>query len=236
MGETPSHPELLDHLALKFVNNGWSVKQLIRQIVMSRTYQTSSQVEAEQLATDPENRLLSHFPKRRADAEYLRDALLTISGTIDDTKGGATVKPGTNSEFGYVYTSQRRSVYLPVFRNKIEEMLSVFNFPDPNLVQGQRTSTTLATQALYMMNHPKMLAFSEATAKRVLDLPDQTRQQRLDWLYRFAVGRLPTESEVKLCADYLNAATSDQQNIDRVEAWSVLCQTVFCSIDFRYIE
>jgi len=236
MGETPSHPELLDYLALEFVNNGWSIKQLIRQIVMSRTYQTSSQVVAEQLATDPENRLLSHFPKRRADAEYLRDALLTISGTLDDAKGGPTVKSGTNSEFGYVYTSQRRSVYLPVFRNKIEEMLSVFNFPDPNLVQGQRTSTTLATQALYMMNHPKMLAFSESTAKRVLDLPDQTRQQRLDWLYRFSVGRLPTESEVKLCTNYLNAATSDQQNIDQVETWSILCQTIFCSIDFRYIE
>ena len=102
-------PSCSTHLALKFVNNGWSVKQLIRQIVMSRTYQTSSQVEAEQLATDPENRLLSHFPKRRADAEYLRDALLTISGTIDDTKGRERrLSRGTNSEFGYVYTSQRR--------------------------------------------------------------------------------------------------------------------------------
>ena len=146
---------------------------------MSRTYQTSSQVEAEQLATDPENRLLSHFPKRRADAEYLRDALLTISGTIDDTKGGATVKPGTNSEFGYVlYESAAECLFCRYFATKLKRCSASLIFPDPNLVQGQRTSTTLATQALYMMNHPKMLAFSEATAKRVLDLPDQTRQQR----------------------------------------------------------
>ncbi len=236
MGDRPSHSELLDFLAIEFVNHNWSVKQLIRQIVMSRTYQTSSRATEEQLAIDPENRWLSHFPKRRADAEYLRDALLTISGKMEVVEGGPTVKPGTNSEFGYVYTSQRRSVYLPVFRNQIEEMLSVFNFPDPNLVQGQRVSTTLATQALYMMNHPRMLDFSSATAERVLSLPNITTKQRLQWLYQFSLGRLPTDSEIGLCLDYLRSVEADNLKVDRVETWAVLCQTLFSSIDFRYIE
>ncbi|MDC0262303.1 DUF1553 domain-containing protein [Planctomycetaceae bacterium] len=236
MGERPFHPKLLDFLAVEFVNRDWSVKQLIRQIVMSRTYQTSSRATEQQLAIDPENRWLSHFPKRRADAEYLRDALLTISGKMEVVEGGPTVKPGTNSEFGYVYTSRRRSVYLPVFRNQIEEMLSVFNFPDPNLVQGQRVSTTLATQALYMMNHPRMLEFSTATAERLLSLPEITTQQRLQWVYRFSVGRLPTDSEVELCLDYLRSVEAENLNIDRAETWAILCQTLFSSIDFRYIE
>jgi hypothetical protein len=235
-GETPSHPELLDHLAIEFTNNNWSVKHLIRQIVLSRTYQMSSQTTAEQLKRDPNNRLLSHFPKRRADAEYLRDALLVISGRLDDRTGGPTVKKGTNSEFGYVYTSHRRSVYLPVFRNRLEELMDVFDFPDPNLVQGKRTNTTLPAQALLLMNHPKMLEFSRSTGERLLDLPDLTDEERLNWLYLSAVGREPTARERDLCQQYLDALQTGETELDRTEIWAMLCQAVFNSIDFRYIE
>jgi len=235
-GELPSHPELLDHLAIEFMENHWSVKNLIREIVLSETYRRSSKTTPEQLKRDPNNRLLSHFPKRRADAEYLRDALLAISGRLEDQKGGPTIKPGTRSEFGYVYTSQRRSVYLPVFRNRLEELMDVFDFPDPNLVQGKRTNTTLPAQALFLMNHPKMLEFSRSTAERILGLPNLTDADRLNWLYLAALGREPNAKERDLCRQYLQTFQDDETEIDREEVWATLAQAVFGSIDFRYIE
>ncbi len=232
-GEVPSHPHLLDFLADEFIRNNWSVKSLIRQVVMSQTYQMAGQNESQlQSTVDPENRLLAYFPRRRADAEFLRDSLLMISGRLEDFEGGNTVPKGTNSEFGFTYSDHYRSVYLPVFRNRLHPMLAVFDFPDPNLVQGKRTNTTLATQALYMMNSELILELAEETADRLLTDPEVEQQERISWLYLAVVGREATAEERELATRFLQTSRPE----DSGEAWTMLAQSLFCSPEFRFIE
>src|SRR5262249_5898659 len=128
-GEAPSHPELLDHLALQFIKDGWSVKKLIRQVMLSRVYQMSSAADsAEGRKLDPENRLLWRANRRRLDAESIRDAMLTVSGTLDRTAGGPSIRPGTMAERDYRFEDTRRSVYTPVFRNRLLELFEAFDF------------------------------------------------------------------------------------------------------------
>src|SRR5262249_30086084 len=150
----PSHPELLDYLAVKFVREGWSVKKLIREIVLSRTYQMSSTPNAEGLKADPENRLLWRMNRQRLQAEPFRDTILLVSGQLDRTQLGKTIKKGTAAERDYVFDDVRRSVYTPIFRNRMNELFDVFDFPDPNMVMGRRNVSTVPTQALFMMNSP----------------------------------------------------------------------------------
>ncbi|MCA8989152.1 MAG: DUF1553 domain-containing protein, partial [Planctomycetaceae bacterium] len=232
-GELPSHPQLLDYLASEFVRDNWSVKSLIRHIVLSQTYQMAGQKSSQHMsADDPENRFLAWFPRRRADAEFLRDALLKISGRLEATVGGNTVPAGTSSEFDFVYRDNQRSVYLPVFRNRLHPMLAVFDFPDPNLVQGKRTNTTLATQALYMMNSSLILDLAEETAKQMLANPELEQDGQLEWLYLSTLGRMPSVQELDLANQFLK--TSNAEN--SLEAWTILAQSLFCSPEFRFIN
>src|SRR5262249_35182606 len=147
-GEPPSHPELLDHLALQFVQDGWSIKKLVRSLVLSHAYQMASTSRPEALKLDPENRLLWRANRRRLEAECIRDAILVASGKPDRPAGGPTIKKGTTSEYGYTFDDTRRSIYTPVFRNRLLELFEAFDFPDPNLVIGKRNVSTVATQAL----------------------------------------------------------------------------------------
>src|SRR5205823_10802874 len=123
-GEPPSHPELLDYLALRFREDGWSVKKLVRTLVLSRAYRQTS--AAGDFAADPENRLLARMNRKRLEAECLRDAMLVVGGTLDRTAGGPTVKKGTAGEVGYVFDGTRRGVYEPVFRNRLPELFEAF--------------------------------------------------------------------------------------------------------------
>ena len=230
-GETPSHPELLDYLALQFVREGWSVKQLIREMVLSRTYQMSSAPRADVAAVDPENRLLGRMHRRRLDAESIRDAILAVSGTLDRRSGGATVRPGTASEYGYAFDETRRSVYVPVFRNRLHELFEVFDFADPNLVGGRRTTSTVATQALYLMNSPFVLEQARHAARHAAGENDDAA--RLDRAYRAALGRLPSARERELALAFLAGSKSDA---DRAAAWERVHQTLFACVDFRYVN
>lgn len=228
-GEQPSHPELLDYLAVRFVQQGWSIKSVIRDIVHSRTYQLSSRRQSSAASSDPENRLFSRQNRRRRDAEALRDAILSLSGRLDFTAGGNTVRPGTQSEYGYTFDSHRRGVYLPVFRNRLPDMFAVFDFADPNISVGQRNVSTLSTQALYLMNSPLMMQHAEAAAERLLADPAKSPQQRIDHLYEEAFGRLPTAEERRIAGEFIDE-TSD------VEDWARLCQAAMASIDFLYVR
>lgn len=231
-GERPSHPQLLDFLARDFVGNGWSVKKQIRAIVLSRTYQLSSHSSPSARKLDPENRLLSHQNRRRLEAEALRDAILTVSGQLDLSVAADSVRPGTNSEYGYTFRSNRRSVYLPVFRNRLHDLLAVFDFPDPNLAAGRRNVSTLSTQALYLMNSPFILQHSHAAAERLCGLNDLSDSDRLRLLYELALSRPPTEAETRLVRDFL----SDETLGDRTRRWARVCQAVLGSVDFRYVR
>jgi hypothetical protein len=239
MGELPSHPELLDWLAVQFVSEGWSTKRIIRTIMLSRTYQLSSHAPAAAKQFDPENRLLSHARRRRLDAESLRDAMLLISGKLDAKVGGSTMKPGTASELGYQFatapSSTRRSVYVPVFRNTLDELFEVFDFADPNIVIGRRTSSTLATQALFLLNSPFVTDRARDAAQALLAVPDLDDADRIELAYRRSLGRFPSGTERKLALKFV-AASAAEGDADRLAAWSVFQQTLFACIDFRYIK
>ena len=247
-GETPSHPELLDYLAVRFVEQGWSVKKLVREIVSSRTWQQAvavnpkSEIRNPQSA-DPDNRLLSHAHRRRLDAEQLRDTILAVSGELRLDLGGPNIAGAgeidandtgaQNIEYKYEFTDTRRSVYTPAFRNKRLELFEVFDFGDINATLGRRNVSTVAPQALYLLNHPFVLAHSRLAAQRALatTAPDA---ERLTAAFHLALGRAPRERERSICERALADAGADGQQ--RLEAWSRLYQSLLGSLDFRYLE
>lgn len=233
-GERPSHPELLDHLALRLIENGWSTKALIREIVLSRTYQLASQSTAEQRDADADNRLLTHQNHRRLEAEAIRDSILFVSGQLNLDQHQQTIRPETKSEYGYVFQNPYRSVYIPVFRNRLHELLAVFDFPDPNLSVGRRNTSTLSTQALYLMNNPFVLEQSELLANRMIQEHPKNSRERLDALFRTTLGRRPHKTERANATRFLTQQTT--AGTSETEAWTALCQTIIACIDFRYIQ
>jgi hypothetical protein len=228
-GERPSHPELLDYLALRFVEQGWSVKKLIREVMLSRTYRLSSGANPQAAAIDPDNRLIARMNRRRLDAEAIRDTMLAVAGKLDRTSGGPTVKPGTKAERDYVFDDARRSVYTPVFRNRLPELFEAFDFPDPNMVLGKRNVSTVSPQALFLMNSPFVMAQARAAAQQALAWPG-TDATRLRTAYRTALGRPPTPRERELAIQYLQATP------DRLAGWAQLYQVLFACVDFRYVN
>ena len=233
-GERPTHPELLDHLAASFVDDGWSLKRLIRRIVLSETFQRSSQADELAAARDPDNRYLARAPVRQLDAEAVRDALLTISGRLDDTAGGPSIRKITAYDYGYKFDSRRRSVYVPRFRSEQLDAFEVFDGANPNCVTGCRNQTQLATQALFMLNSPLVIESAQSTAEMLLGV-DATDNERIVRLYHMALGRSPTAGELTAMRDYLSAARAADAASEQ-QAYSGLCQLVFCSLDFRYLQ
>lgn len=237
MGEAPSHPKLLDFLASEFVENNWSTRKLIRQIVLSRTYQLSSDAPDGAAELDPENRLLSHARRKRLDAESIRDAILSVSGQLDLTVGGSTIRPGSTTEFGYVFNSptlegRRRSLYVPVFRNTLLDLFEVFDFADPNLVFGRRTTSTLPTQALFLMNSPWVSDQSRHAAARIRSQTSGLADQ-VDYAHLLFFGRRPRPAEKRLAESFLSGASDEDAQI---AAWTQLCQALYASVDFRYVR
>jgi hypothetical protein len=245
-GEKPSHPELLDELALRFVDEGWSLKRLVRAIVLSRVYQLSSANQPDLVKADPENRLLGRAFRRRVEAEVIRDGILMTSGQLNRSMGGPVVshlgeRAIDNDSKGGVPTDSnvRRSVYLPVIRNDLPQIFEVFDFADAEVTTGKRDSTTVATQALFLMNSPFVLEQSQKTARRLLALNDD--EARLRDLYRRALGRTPTAEETQKATVFLaqfrgKLSASGKSKEPDVEAWSALCLAVFGCTEFRLVE
>jgi hypothetical protein len=234
-GELPSHPKLLDHLASQFVEEGWSVKRLVRTIVLSAAYRRSTLASEVGMRTDPENRLLWRAARKRLNAECLRDTMLHISGELDFTAGGPTIRPGVTADFGYKHDTFRRSVYVPVLRNELPELFEAFDFPDPSMVVGRRNRSTVAPQALFMLNNPFVRERAQAAARRMLADRPEIDDAAIVWAFRQTLGRPPSESEAALARDVLSndAAASD---ISAEAAWTDLYQILFASLDFRYCD
>jgi hypothetical protein len=230
-GELPSHRELLDYLAVRFVEDGWSVKQLVRQIVMSRTYRLGSGASRESQAADPENRLLGHANRRRLDAECIRDAMLCAGGTMRNERGGPTYSASITADYGYKHTDLRRSVYLPVFRNALPELFDAFDFADPSVSTGRRNVSTVAPQALFLMNHPFVLEQAKQMAQRLLADKEIDDAGRVTRAYRLTLGRQPTDAEKKIALSYVGGRAEQ-----RAQAWAELCQALFGSLEFRYVN
>ena len=240
-GQLPTHPELLDHLASRFMENGWSVKHLIRDIVLSQTYAMSDDISDDAEQKDPENQLLSRFSRRRLDAESLRDAMLAAAGVIDKQVGGPNIQGATSIdsndngaaavEYGYQFKDFRRSAYTPAFRNKRLELFEAFDFADINQAIGRREQSTVATQALFLMNHPFVREMSQRTAKRILLSPFDDNRARLDQITRWILSRPATEAEADILLPSLKSASSQT---DLEKAWTNIAHALFASVEFRY--
>ncbi len=231
MGQAPTNLELLDHLALRFMEEGWSIKELIRQVMLSRVYQLSSSTDTAQEKLDLENLLHWRQNRRRLQAEAIRDSILAVSGSLDRSLGGATVKPGTKTEYGYKFEGTRRSIYTPVFRNTLPQIMEVFDFADPNLVTGKRTTSSVATQALFLMNNPFVQQQAIAASARLLgDKASTDATKKIDYAYLLALGRNPTVREKQIILDFIKKAE------DAETAWAQVFQSLFSSLDFRYLN
>ena len=236
-GEKPTHPELLDYLATRFVAEGWSTKRLVREIVLSRTWQ---QAVAQPASADPDNRLWMHANRRRLDADQLRDTLLAVAGQLrleylgPNIAGAGDIDANNfsaqNIEYAYVYADARRSVYTPAFRNKRLELFEVFDFGDINQPTGLRATSTVAPQALYLLNHPFVAEQAKSAAERTLTLPG-TDAERVTLAFRKTLGRAPSAAELEKCLHFLSASPGEP-----LDAWAELQQTLFACLDFRYLQ
>ena len=237
-GQPPTHPELLDHLATTFVDQGWSIKSLVRQLVLSHVYTLSSEPDDALVAADPENKLRGRASRRQLDGEALRDAMLMVSASIDPTRGGLTIQEPTNYDTKYQYQSRRRTIYLPRFRSVSPEAINTFGGGDANTVCGCRTPSILPAQALYLLNGKLVIESADHAANRLLTV-DASDQSRIELLYRRFLGRLPASAEVELAGRYLQhrreAGGSDDSQTEQ-QAWSGLCQILFSSLDFRFLN
>jgi hypothetical protein len=220
-GEKPANPALLDHLAARFVREGWSVKKLVRAIVLSKTYQMSSTPSAKALELDPENRHFTRANRRRMDAESLRDTLLWVSGKLDLQGGGPGYPASLASDYAFKSDKDvRRSVYVPVFRNALPEIFEVFDFADASVATGRRESSTIAPQALYFMNSPFAKEHAGHAAARL-----KAEGGGVERAWRLTLGRAPSAKEVEIANAFLKKG-----------GWAELIQTLFASIEFRYVN
>ena len=214
-GDLPSHPELLDHLARQFVAQGWSVKQLVRQIVLSRAYRLGSETTSQHLALDPDNTLVWRHSPRRLEAEELRDATLAIAGQLTANRPeGSPVAQLKVIEIGnngaeakklaeFARASRHRSLFLPLVRTQVPQSLAAWDFAEQGFVTGSRDATTVAPQALYQLNDGFVREQARALAERVLAANDEPDRERVVRAWRLVLGRVPTDPEVTQALEYL---------------------------------
>ncbi|MCH2059223.1 MAG: PSD1 and planctomycete cytochrome C domain-containing protein [Verrucomicrobiales bacterium] len=248
-GSPPTHPGLLDWLAVEFVRQGWSVKAMHRMIMSSRTYRQSSRVSAQAADLDPDNRLLSRMPLRRLDAEALRDSLIFVAGQLDEQSRGGPPDVIEDREDGLVSVPRggqgwRRSVYVLQRRTKIPTFLSIFDLPrmEPNCVQ--RPESTVALQALHLLNdgivHQLAGHFSQRLMREAEDL-----DSRIRLAYMLALSRLPSDAEMGEVGGLVRELEKRWQqesgeNIEpvalRQKAFANLCRILFNVSEFQYVD
>jgi hypothetical protein len=236
-GERPTHPELLDHLATRFMRDGWSLKKLIRSILLSRTYQLATQ--------SGDAPLYSHHLRRRLDAETIRDAMLVASGDLNPQPATGSLIQHRDvliNELPPLHQpSTQRSVYLLMLRNSMPPELTPFNLPDATTITGKRDSSTLATQSLYLLNNSFLVEQSRRFAVRIQKAA-QDEDQRIQFAYRQAFGRDANEREIQRARDFLREAglmlvsTNNEANKHLSDAWAAFCQALLASNELRYID
>ncbi len=249
LGEKPVNLDLLDWLSRRFVASGWSIKAMQRLIMLSSTYRMSTHFDPRAAQADPANRLHWRTSRRRLDAEAIRDAILAVSGELDGSMGGTLLTEkshayvnSTTKTGGTVYAVKRRSVYLPVIRSGLYDVFQAFDFADPSASNGKRIPTTVAPQALFMMNDQVVLKGSAAMAERLLTRPGLDDAGRVRHAYLTAYGRPPTDKEVARACDYLRrfALVLESQGVAPdarpLRAWQALCQAIIAASEFIYLN
>ena len=251
-GQPPTHPELLDHVAGRFIDQGWSIKRLIKELVLSRTYQLSAIANQQAMELDPDNTLLWRMTPRRLDAEILRDAILAVSEQLESTPPvGSVVAQGGEGPISRPRLAgnninsaindpknTHRSIYLPIIRDNLPESMALFDAADPTLITSDRQQTTVPSQGLFLLNNAFVLRASDAAADKLRETDSESERIRAAFLRFF--GRPPTGNELtgaeKFLASYRQQITQDRigpRNRER-ETWSAFCQALFASAEFQY--
>jgi hypothetical protein len=240
MGTPPTHPELLDHLATRFVHNGWSMKRLIRAIVLSSTYRMASTPTESGQRIDPANNLLHSMRIRRLEGEAIRDAILAVSGRLDGSLYGPSVNVhltpfmqgrGRPGESGPLDGDGRRSLYISVRRNFLSPMMLAFDTPIPFTSIGRRNASNVPAQALFLMNDPFVAGEAKRWAEYLLAQPHSSPEHRLEWMYVQALGRPPTPEETDAALSFL-ARQAEEYAIEPaawqadMRIWADLCHVV----------
>ena len=235
LGAKPTHPKLLDWLACRFIEDGWSIKSLHRRILSSATWQATC--EPLDSSKDPQNRLFSRFPIRKLAAEEIRDTWISLSGDLNRTIGGKIFNPENRKHIFSVtsidetnYNINRRSIYLPVIRNHVYDFFQLFDFPDPTIVQGHRKESSTNQQALYLMNSP----FSQSTASKIVSLTfDEDKSNWIKEIYSLILGRLPSVKEELSAKKFLRDFPDPQSDLHAATAFT---QSILCSNEFLYLR
>jgi hypothetical protein len=226
-GESPTHPELLDWLAREFVRSGWDVKAMHRLILRSATYQQSSRA----VAGDPDDRFLARFPRQRLEAEMIRDAVLAASERLDRTAGGTLVH-WKNNEYtpgdDVSAKSLRRTLYLPVVRDRVYDALTIFDFANPSVCTAKRSPTVVSHQALFFLNSPLVKESAERIARDLANESGAPAQIRA--AFRAVLQRPPSEAELDRCLRFFAELSNESER----EKLAALCQTLLASNEFVY--
>ena len=249
LGDPPSHPELLDHLATGFVDDGYSIKRLVRRLVLSRAYRMSSQASTRAAEIDPSNRLLQHAHLRRLDAEAIRDTMLSISGRLDPTLYGPSVAVHYAARRGLtegdpnngpVDGDGRRSIYQEIRRNAHNPFLEVFDLPKPATTRGQRDTTNVPAQSLALLNSPFVIGQAAEWGRRLAEGEAASVDGRIAHMFVKALARPPSAAERARVTDYLNAVAAER-GVDRslllhdAAVWQDVAHSLFNLKEFIFI-
>ncbi len=223
-GSAPSHPKLLDDLTVRFMENGWSLKWLHREILLSSTYRQSASTSP---PGDPDNRLLSHFNRRRLGVEAFRDSVLSVCGRLDDSLAG-------RSSDADDATFSRRTIYATVSRHKLSDTLQTFDFPDPAIHCAQRVHTTTPLQQMFILNSPFMHQQSIALAKRIECEGGTTVDERTTFLHRLLFARDPRPVDLQVARDFITQQPATDEATKR--AWQRYVHALLSSNEFFYVD
>ena len=242
MGGRPSNPELLDYLATQLVSNGWSLKKMHRAMMLSSTYQMATDSDSKNTAADPENQLFSRFNRQRLDIEEIRDSMLAIDGSLDLTMHGTLQKGfGTDKENSSDRLSmnpeliRRRTVYIPLRRANLPTLLNLFDFGDATTVNGRRSMTNVAPQALFMMNSDFVSERAKNIAKSVLDDQKLDNRARIEQIYVRTLDRKPAADEIDGAFTFMDRL-KQKFNRGELEVWQSFCHVLLTSNEFIYLE
>jgi hypothetical protein len=226
LGEQPTHPELLDTLAVRFMENGWSLRWLHREIMLSAAYQLASTSVPESADKDPDNHYLWRHTPSRLDFEAWRDAWLAVSGRLDRTRGGPSVDLDKADNV-------RRTLYSKISRLQPNPLLILFDFPDANVTSDRRGVTTVPQQQLFVLNSPFAVATAKAFAKR-LEKIAPGEEERIAVAFRLAYGREPSDEERRASREFLRAVEAGAP--ERLTAWEQLAQAILASNEFAWVD
>ena len=228
LGELPTHPQLLDYLARKLIDSGWSIKQLHREIMLSKTYQLSSASNDSNAEIDADNLFVWRMKRRRLDVESWRDALLDVSGRLDKSLEG----PSTDLADA---NNVRRTVYAKVSRHELDSLLRLFDFPDANITSSKRSETTVPQQQLFVLNSPFMVTQAKAFAERLHEEVTESDESRVKRAFALAYSRSPEQAEMDLALAYLKAQDTDD-DANQLTRWERYCQVLLGANEFMYLD